>query len=279
MALSIHSLKKNDTQSFTEKKRFSGLTGWIDKTFVYRDETEYLERSDVSLAEKFRIVETLTNLNARSGYNALFLYHLEALIQSLSGSLSRNRPINILDTGVGGGGMLETIYNWAMKKEIPVALHGIDISNDFVERAQTRLLQRNIPAKIWSSTACKVKMPNDSFDIVISSYMVHHIRGMGKVALFLSEVYRLAKYGWLIADFDRRLLSPLFAKTAGFLFGARGPLLSDGVKSARRAYSSYEINQIIQGIKSVQDIGAMKCRKFPIAPYWYIRGSKFSSND
>ncbi|MDD5671886.1 MAG: hypothetical protein PHN49_09620, partial [Candidatus Omnitrophica bacterium] len=115
---------------------------------------------------------------------------------------------------------------------------------------------------------------DESFDIVISSYMVHHIRTPGKVAVFLSEVYRIAREGWLIADFDRRIYAPLLVGVAGFLLSGSRTLVSDGVKSVRRAYRAAEVNFILEEVRKAKKMSGMDCVSYPLFPYWMIRGRK-----
>ncbi|MBI4115671.1 MAG: class I SAM-dependent methyltransferase [Candidatus Omnitrophica bacterium] len=248
--------------------------GAIDR-FVYKDEEEYLETLGLAMELRVSLVEALSRLNERSGYHLVFLKELESLIGSFTQRPTFRRPLRILDVGAGGGGLLRAVYRWAERKEMAVELVGVDLSQDFIQTTRSRLHSQGFPIRLIQGDGSSLNTIQDaSFDVVISSYMAHHIRTAGKVALFLSEVYRVAKQGWLVADLDRRFYAPIFVKLAGHLFGAPSLLVSDGVKSVRRAYNVKEINLIIDEMKKLGKVSSMVCRPYPFFPYWLIKGIK-----
>jgi ubiquinone/menaquinone biosynthesis C-methylase UbiE len=241
---------------------------------ICKDEKEFLEDPAVPLETRVSLIGQLNRLNNRSGYHYLFLKTLEKLLAPISIAFP-SRPVKILDVGVGGGGLLEAIHHWAKRKKTRVELAGVDLSDHFIQMTHSQLAAQGISVSLMQGDACALdNLENDSFDIVISSYMVHHIRAAGKVALFLSEVYRIARYGWLIVDLDRRVYGPLFVTLAGFLFGAPKPLVADGVKSARRAYKASELKLILNEIEKIGGISNMTCLPYPVIPYWIIGGRK-----
>ena len=179
--------------------------------WVYKDEEEDLERPDLPRDIRTSLIERLGRVNDRSGYHRLFLKELEGLVfglraQDLAG------PLKILDLGAGSGGLLRAIHRWALRKNIPVELAGVDVSTDFLKEAGEQLAAEGIGARLFQGDVCFLdEIRDESFDLVVSSYTVHHLRSTGKVASFFSEACRVARLGWLIADLDRRVYAPIFA--------------------------------------------------------------------
>lgn len=239
---------------------------------VYKDELEFLETPGLPLETQFQVVDELSRLNRRSGYTQIFLNLLQSLVKSPSPN-SSTAKIKILDIGIGGGGLLEAIHRWAKRKRTPVELWGLDLSENFIRETRKRLEAKNISAHFIHANACDLKEIQDhSFDFVVCSYMVHHIRKAGQVARFLKEVYRISKQGWLIVDLNRTFYGPLFVGIGGSLFGRSKIVVEDGIKSVRRAYTTGEINLILKNLKQIGN--KMICESLPVVPYWMIKGKK-----
>lgn len=243
-------------------------------SMVYKDEAEYLETPGLPITTQYSVVQTLSKINNRSGYTGIFLNELYSLIRQI---IKDQHPakIKILDIGAGGGGMLKAIHHWARRKKIQVELWGVDIDHEFVKITQWHLDDQKIPAKLIHGNACDLKhLGENSFDIIVSNYMVHHLRKASQVASFLSEVYRVAKRGWLIVDLNRRFWGPVFMGVGGFIFGASRIVNVDGIKSVRRAYKTREVNFIIQKLEKAGKVQNMHCAEFKVVPYWKIKGRK-----
>lgn len=269
-------------QRFQQARVLARTNSWKQRVglrldqWVAKDEEEYLERGDLSLEERVSLVEGLSRLNQRSGYNRVFLQELRNLIFRLPKPSGLFRqPLKILDLGAGGGGMLKAIDRWSRREGFLVDLAGIDLSLGFAKLTEYCLARQGISVKIYQGDACQLdNFEDSSFDLVISSYVVHHVRTPGKVACLFSEARRVARLGWLIADFDRRLYGPWFAGMAGMLFGASWVLNADGIKSIRRAYRADEINFILRESQNLQGLSGMECRPWPFLPYWVVKGRK-----
>lgn len=258
-----------------KRNRFFGLRHWSDllDRWTFRDEKELLEIPEIPAEKRWELVESLSHLNNRSGYHPLFIKELETLILRCKADASRRDPITIVDFGAGSGGLLCAIYCWARNKNIKVELTAIDGSPDFVHRAQSRLAAAGIPAKMLLAdlNTPLEEIQDKAFDIVISNYTVHHIRTPGQVALFFEKVYRIARQGWLIVDFERRFWGPFFVFCSGIVFGASRSLVSDGIKSIRRAWKASEINFILGEMQKAGRIFGMKCKGHPFFPYWMVK--------
>lgn len=259
-----------------------GPSSWMSRFFarldrkVYKDEEEYLENPALAMDLRVDLVRRLNGVNRRSGYHAALLWELEKLVCEAFGGSKPRTAIRILDIGVGGGELLERVHAWAQKKKISVELYGIDIDPAFLEKTREKLAARGIPATLIHGNGQNLRpLENESIDIVMSSYVVHHIRLLRGLTAFFEEVRRVARKGWLIVDMDRRFWGPPFAWFSGYLFGASRDLVWDGVKSMRRAYTSAEISRVLRScLTQGAWRGEMNCEPHPVFPYWMVRGVK-----
>ncbi len=252
-----------------------GLRRWMHHLdqLVSKDEQEFLDNPLVPMDIRISLVEGLSRLNNRSGYHRAFIKELSNLMKRSCGDQPLE-PIKVLDIGAGGGGLLKAIHHWSKRRKIPVELSGADLSQEFIEATLTRLTDEKIPVKMFKADACQLEtIKDEAYDFVISSYMVHHIRTPGEVASFFSEVARVARKGWLIVDFDRRLYGSAFVKISASIFGTPRVLINDGVKSVRRAYTAREINFILKEMTTTTGIHDMRCAPHPLFPFWIVKSS------
>lgn len=268
--LSEIDLLEGRSQSF-----FSRFFARLDR-MVYRDEEEFLESASLSMDERVDLVRRLNDVNRKSGYHAVFLMELESLVMKAHEGRKPKAPLRILDIGVGGGELLERIHGWSVKKGIPVELYGIDVDPAFLEKTSEKLAGKKIAARLIHGNGQNLKpLENESMDIIVSSYVVHHVRDLRSLTSFFEEVRRVAKSGWLIVDMERRFWGPPFAWFSGYLFGATRALVWDGVKSMRRAYTSEEINRVLRNCLAPGTWkGEMTCEPHPVFPYWKVKGTK-----
>ncbi|HTL46561.1 MAG TPA: class I SAM-dependent methyltransferase [Verrucomicrobiae bacterium] len=263
-----------DRLSNPSRSLWKSLDRW-----VYKDEEEYLENPALPMEERVALVRGLNGVNRRSGYFRIFLSELEALIMELPPEKrSPSRPLKILDIGVGGGGLLERIYAWSIKKEVPVQLFGIDVDKDFLDKTRDYLAEKQVPATLILGSGQDLKPLEDrSMDIVVSSYVVHHVRAFEKLRAFFDEILRVSRLGWMIVDMERRFWGPPFALFGGYLFGGSTPLVWDGVKSMRRAYTSEEINVLLNQVQKASAYQGMHCQPHAFFPYWFVKGLRTPS--
>jgi len=240
---------------------------WLhDKLFW--DESEHLENPLVSFHERIALVAELSRLNQRSGLIRNMLKEFESLLGDLQDWRSLNRPLRILDVGPGGGALLAALYQWSLEKNLPVELFGVDIDSDFAQFIEKKLNGQSIPVRIIHGDGTDLRQfQENSFDFVLSSNVIHHIRKSNEVTQCFNEIFHLARYGWLIVDLDKRLTGPLFMRLGSAFHRCSKLLSADGLKSARRAYSYQDINDLISNDQ-------MHCEPHPLYPYWLVKGRK-----
>ena len=256
------------------------LNSFIDRR-IHKDVQEYLDNPEVSIQTRLSIMDALNRVLNWTGFYALVIRELESVV----GTGPHLRPIRILDIGAGGGGLLKNIYRWAKKKGVPVELSGTDFSGEFVEALQERFEREKIPVNLFQGNACHLaNVANGSFDFVTSTFMVHHLRRPEYIVSFLAEVYRVARKGWVVMDFDRCLRGLAYmqtclisANTIPFTKQALKLVVEDGVKSVRRAYLTQEINFLLKEMNAAglvpPEMTGAGCGVFP---YWVIKGHKIS---
>jgi 2-polyprenyl-3-methyl-5-hydroxy-6-metoxy-1,4-benzoquinol methylase len=255
-------------------KDFSSL---IDR-LLYKDEKELMDSDDVPLKTRIELVQSLSDLCYASGYYQCALNELDSLIKNLP---EIHKPakqyLRIIDIGVGGGGLLKVIDQWAKRRNIPVELHGLDLSADFVTFTKSYLENQGIPVQMIQGNACHLEnIKDESYDVVICNFMVHHLRVPSDVAAFFSEVHRIARQGWLIGDLDRSLSSVALSWMANKVYHVHPALAVDSMRSVRRAYSASEINFILDEIRKSDNNFNMRCRRH-FFPYWLVKGTKEKS--
>ena len=257
-----------------------GFWSSLDR-LVYKDEEEFLENPGLPMEERVSLVHRLNTVNRRSGYHGIFLRELENLFEAFPARLKPlNRPVRILDIGVGGGGLLERIHQWSVKRKIPVELYGVDVDAAFLDKTRELMASRGIHVKLLHANGKNLDLLEDhGVDFSVSSYVVHHVRSLGKLRTFFSEIYRVSRLGWLVVDMERRFWGPPFVWATGYLFGASQPLVWDGVKSMRRAYTAEEINKVLEFLMIEGKQQGMKARSHSMFPYWILRGGKSEFSD
>jgi SAM-dependent methyltransferase len=143
-------------------------------------------------------------------------------------------PLRILDVGFGDGDMLRRIARWGRRRGRAVTLVGVDLNPGSapVARADTPP-----DMAIEWRTGDYADQP-ESWDVVISSLVAHHMRRAELIA-FLRFMER-ARIGWLVNDLHRHAFAyhgyPLLARA----FGWHPIVRHDGQLSIARSYRPAE---------------------------------------
>jgi SAM-dependent methyltransferase len=142
------------------------------------------------------------------------------------------RTLRLLDVGFGDGDMLRRIARWAAKRGIAAELVGIDL-NPRSEAAARAHTPPDLP--ITWRTGDYADLAGDSWDVVISSLVAHHMTRDQLIA-FLRFMEAEAARGWLVNDLHRHGFAhagfPLLATLARW-----HPIVRhDGTLSIARSY-------------------------------------------
>lgn len=115
--------------------------------------------------------------------------------------LARIQPgEKVLDVGCGTGTLAILAKN---QSPASVELYGQDASPQMIARAQQKAAQSGVTVDFRPALVEAIDAPDSSFDLVLSSLMVHHLPGDLKAKAFV-EIYRVLKPGGriLVVDFE-----------------------------------------------------------------------------
>ena len=140
---------------------------------------------------------------------------------------------NVLDVGCGTGNL--TIL--AKEAAGPTgAVYGIDAAPEMIEVAGSKARKAGVDVDFSFGVVEKLDFPNERFDLVLSSLMVHHLPGDGLKSKAFTEMYRVLKPGarLLIVDFEppknrfvRWLLKPFLKGMLAYDVRSNIPLLEE----------------------------------------------------
>src|SRR5215211_4193413 len=110
----------------------------------------------------------------------------------------------VLDLGCGTG----TLAIMAKQAQPDAEVAGLDADPDMLKVAKFKSAQMNVPVKFDLGFANKLPYPDASFDRVLSSIMIHHLKTPDKIQT-AQEVYRVLKPGGQlhIIDFGKPVTS------------------------------------------------------------------------
>lgn len=118
---------------------------------------------------------------------------LRLLSEEIRKLARRVRSLSMLDVGCGTGG-----YSIPLAKQFAIKLTGIDVSKEMLERARAKYPNGNwILGDIES-----IDFEEDSFDVVLMSYVLHHMRNYKRTLKMVYKILKRASGMLLIATDD-----------------------------------------------------------------------------
>jgi demethylmenaquinone methyltransferase/2-methoxy-6-polyprenyl-1,4-benzoquinol methylase/phosphoethanolamine N-methyltransferase len=125
----------------------------------------------------------------------------------------------VLDIGCGTG----TLALLARERVGPEGeVHGIDPSPEMIERAQRKSAEQGNAARFQTGVAERLPFPDASFDLVLSSLMLHHLPDDLRPTA-LSEAARVLKPGGRLFAVDMSGGGPWYRRLMFGLIGHRLP--------------------------------------------------------
>jgi tRNA (cmo5U34)-methyltransferase len=106
-------------------------------------------------------------------------------------------PERILDLGCGTGNLTAA----ALQHFPDVEIHALDISADILNECRTRFAA-NTNIHYHQQDLCYLDFPGESFDLIISSIAIHHIKDADKVKLY-QKLHRIIKPGGIFVFADQ----------------------------------------------------------------------------
>ena len=194
------------------------------------DGVELLDGGSLSPIEVEQNLVDLARLNRLPGGTSASV----AAIRRLAGPDAQPA---ILDVGTGAGDQALAFAS----RGWPTT--GIDVNPEVLRVARRRAAGHPL-VEIAAGDGRSLAFDDASFDVVHSSLLIHHFEPVDAVAV-LREMRRVARRGVVVNDLRRGLL-PLAATAASVLaFGRSRVTWSDGLTSARRAYTLPELDELL----------------------------------
>jgi SAM-dependent methyltransferase len=193
------------------------------------DAIELLDGGRLSPPEVEQNLVDLARLNRLPGGKA-------ASVSAIRRLMGPDRKPTILDVGTGSADLPLAFAQRGWRTT------GIDANPDVLLVA--RRAAEHPLVEIVAGDATALAFDDASFDVVHSSLLIHHFEPVDAVAT-LSEMRRVARRGVVVNDLRRGLL-PLAATAASVVaFGRSRVTWSDGLTSARRAYTLHELDDLL----------------------------------
>jgi ubiquinone/menaquinone biosynthesis C-methylase UbiE len=128
------------------------------------------------------------------GLGKKYRYHLRQSIQL------NDSELQVLDAGCGSGSLSIEI-----KQAYPkITLHAIDADSSILKLAKRKFAKANAEIHLQQAYLQKLPFPDNSFDVVYSSLVIHHLKTKEKIAAF-AEISRILKPSgyFFLADFSK----------------------------------------------------------------------------
>jgi ubiquinone/menaquinone biosynthesis C-methylase UbiE len=159
------------------------------------------------------------------------------LVRKIARSTGK-KQLSLLDVGGASG----DISAWVAGT---LARQGIRVDVVILDRSAAHL---NGTRRAVAGEALDLPFADDSFDLVGSSLLVHHLEP-GEVVRFLNESLRVARIAALINDL-RRSPAHLALTYAGFALYRSRLTRHDAPASVRRAYTVKEMRKLLQSTRA-----------------------------
>jgi len=194
---------------------------------------ELMDLPGGSPGELVRTLHDLAWINRWLGGTRLVYQRLTSLQAALPA------PTLLLDVGTGYADIPRAVVRWARQRGFSIAIEALDHHDRIL--ALARQASQDYPEiRLRSGDALALPYPDESFDLVLASLILHHMEGRDQVG-FLRELYRVARRTVLVNDL-RRGRWPFVATWVGLHVISQDPLIHhDGPLSVRRGFLPEEL--------------------------------------
>src|SRR6476661_8863959 len=190
---------------------------------------ELLDSSDIPFSDIMRNMQELEFINRYLGGHAITLDGVNRLINDYDD----RQPIKIVEMGCGGGDNLNAIQKWALKKDIPVSLTGIDINEECIQYASSRNKSGTIR---FIHSDYRLVDFQEKPDILFSSLFCHHFTDVELVDMFI-YMYHNSSLGFFINDLHRHTIAFHMIKWLTQLFSSSYLVKNDAPLSVSRGFT------------------------------------------
>jgi len=194
---------------------------------------ELMDLPDADPGELARTLRDLAWINRWLGGTRLVRRHLEPFLHG------RGTPVRILDVATGYADIPRAIVRWGRRRGLPVEVEAVDHHDAILQLA--RQASAAYPEiRFRQGDALLLPCPDESFDIVLASLVLHHMEGEQTVRV-LRELSRVARRAVLVNDLRRGYWPFLVTRTSLYLVSRNRLIHHDGPLSVRRGFLPGEL--------------------------------------
>ena len=200
-------------------------------------EPELMDAPDLDPALHVQALRALARVNRVSGVAARVWKDVLHLSRE-RGVQARDEPLRLLDAACGGGDVMVDVARRARSADVPLEVHGCDVSAVALEHARRGAARWGLAASFLERDVLSEGLPG-GYDLVCSSLFHHHLSDEDAVDLLRG----MAAAGdcVLVQDLLRGALGYVLA-WSGLRFLSRSEVARvDGPLSVRAAFSLSEV--------------------------------------
>jgi 2-polyprenyl-3-methyl-5-hydroxy-6-metoxy-1,4-benzoquinol methylase len=188
-------------------------------------------------------MQELDTINRLLGGHGITIRGLNSFINEA------RREISVCEIGCGGGDNLRAVYQYCLKRDIPVKLTGIDIKEACINFAVEK--NKEMPATWICSDYKKTNLGNNLPDIIFTSLFCHHF-SQAQLVTMMCWMKENSKLGFFINDLHRHPMAYYSIKWLTKLFSSSYLVKNDAPLSVARGFTRKEWQLILQeaGIKN-----------------------------
>lgn len=198
---------------------------------------ELIDEQKVSKAEMIRNLKELDYFNLFTGNISLTLRILSKFISD------KSRKYHVADLGCGGGEFLIQADKWAVKRNIPLLLTGVDNNLTTISYFKQRISGNERVSAIMDDYESFLINDKRSIDIIHCSLFIHHLND--EEIINLIQIARQRKAILIINDLKRSVSAYYAAKALTKLFNGTSLARNDGPVSVLRGFKKHEIAELV----------------------------------
>jgi ubiquinone/menaquinone biosynthesis C-methylase UbiE len=185
-------------------------------------------------------------------------------LRSVLGDVPAEQPIELLDVGTGAADIPRELLRRSQGAPLRLRITATDVRPEVVASARSRSTEVK-ELTIALGRVDRLDYPADSFDVVHSSLLMHHLEPEAARRL-LAEMGRVARLAVIISDLERTRLWWLAAWLMSHLLTRNRYTRHDAPLSVRRAYTAAEVRQMTAGVglREVAHHGAVFGHRYAI---------------
>lgn len=171
-----------------------------------------------------------------------YLGDRRALLKHLSAKIKGREPVTVLDVATGSADLPVAVAEWGRAHGIDIAITGVDINNRSIEIAR-RQAAKYPEIKLEVADALQLPFADNSFDFVLCSKTVHHMKEPDAVAM-MKEILRVAKRGYIVMDLRRSWVAYVLIYLLTRIFTRNRITRYDGPLSVLKSFTGSEMETL-----------------------------------